>query len=99
MHERSRQEYDRQNSRVERMFVVTALVLIALLIWRDAIAAGSENQASDVGRSVTLAVAHEDVRVRDFARSVDDLPAGSLSHRYSAPPRRSKNSISANLAG
>ena len=99
VHERSHQEYDRQNSRVERRFVVMALVLIALLIWRDAIAAGSENQASDLGRSVTLAVVHEDVRVREFARSVDDLPAGLLIPRCSAPPRRSKNSIGPNLAG
>ena len=51
-------ESDHQTTRVERRFVVAVMLLIALLIWRNAIAGGPEEQVCDVNA--------------DYARGTED---------------------------
>ena len=47
-------ERNHQTARVERRFVVVVILLIALLIWRNAIAGGPEEQVCDVNADYAL---------------------------------------------
>lgn len=60
-------ERDHQTTQVERRFVVFVILLIALLIWRNAIAGGHEEQVCDVNA--------------DYALGSEDYPRAIRFHR------------------
>ena len=64
-------EREHQTTRVERRFVVAVILLIALLLWRNAIAGGPEEQVCDVNANSNSGVVFRAASDQTLSKSLN----------------------------